>query len=117
MSLDELFPLAAAVPDLAAALSEVDTLTGTVALSNLQAEGSLRALQAMHFRIVASPRDVKIRARRFDHEARIDGGSVGVSERRIEAKRVAMTVMDSELEVSGLSEDYRSGIAAAQYDR
>lgn len=112
LSLDELFPLAAARPDLAAALSEVDTLTGTVALSNLRAEGSFRALQATHFHTVASPRNVKIRARRFDHEARIDGGSVGVSERRIEAKRVAMTAMDSELEVSGLSEDYRSGIAA-----
>jgi len=112
LSLDELFPLAASLPDLAAALSEVQTLTERYRFRICRLKVPCGHCRQCIFHASASPQDVKIHARRFDREARINGGSVDISERKIEAKRVAVSAMDSALEVSGLTEDYRSGIAA-----
>jgi hypothetical protein len=112
LSIDELFPLATTRPELAGMLAELQNASGEIALSNVQADGFLRAPESVRFRVGASPRGMKIQTRRFAPQIELDGGTVDVSNRRIEVKEVAMTALDSELHVSGHTEDYRTGIAA-----
>src|SRR6185295_6879428 len=65
LSMDELFPIAAARPELQSALAELQTVAGEITLTNAQANGSLQDPAALHFSVGASPRNMKIQARRF----------------------------------------------------
>lgn len=110
--LEELYTAARQVRALAPALAEIRNLTGKALLSEVSAEGSLQAPEATRFRAVVSPRNVKLLAQRIDAEVLLDGGSIEISDRLIEARDVSVHAIDSSLRASVRTEDYRSGIRA-----
>ncbi|HYJ17984.1 MAG TPA: AsmA-like C-terminal domain-containing protein, partial [Burkholderiales bacterium] len=114
LSLEELYTAARQVRALTPALKEIGNLTGTATISEVAAEGTLQAPEATRFRLVVSPRDVKVLPQRVDTEIRFDGGSIEVSDRLIEARNVSVNAIDSSLRASIRTEDYRSGIGAIE---
>lgn len=114
LSLEELYTAARHIPVLGSALSEIRALTGKAAVSEIRAEGSLRAPAQTRFRAIVSPHNVKLLAQRLDSDILIDGGSAEITERKVELRDVAVNSLDSSLRISADVGNYRSGIRAIE---
>lgn len=112
LSLEELYTAARHIPALGSALSEIRALTGEAAVSDIRAEGSLQASADTRFRATVSPHNVKLLAQRLESDVLLEGGSAEVSDRKIDARGILVSTLDSSLRVSGGVADYRSGIHA-----
>jgi hypothetical protein len=114
LSLDELYAAASNVPAFKPAMSEIRSLSGKASVSEVRAEGNLQAPEATHFRAIVSPHHVKLLAQRMDSDILLDGGSIEISDRLVNARDVSLNAMDSALRVSARTEDYRTGIRAVE---
>ncbi|HEX7811650.1 MAG TPA: AsmA-like C-terminal domain-containing protein [Burkholderiales bacterium] len=116
LSLDELYAAASNVTAFKPAMSEIRSLSGKASVSELRAEGNLRAPEATHFRAIVSPHNVKLLAQRMDSDILLDGGSIEISDRLVNARDVSLNAMDSALRISARTENYRTGIRAVDAD-
>jgi hypothetical protein len=114
LALEELFRFLAGTTKLAEQLKGVDAVSGGLALSVSQLEGPLTSPQDWRFRVSLTPRHVVLDAPRFGPPVEFDGGVIGLWPRRIDVTGVRASALDTSLEVSGNTDDYREGLNHVQ---
>ena len=107
LSLAELLPLAAAVPELGRTLGPVKRVSGTIELSGSQARGSLQTPDDLLYLISATPRSLVVFAPDIGPELTLDGGAVELSRLEIDIKNIGVAVKDAAISVSAHAVDYR----------
>src|SRR6185436_8568649 len=95
LSLRELLPWAASVPELGKALGAVKSVSGTIVLSASRARGSLQSPDDLQYRITATPRDLMVFAPDIGPELKLDGGILELSPLEVDIKDVGVAVKDA----------------------